>query len=96
MKSLSSNSYVAAHIDNVTHELKLYFQQKKSQQSESYKKDEAYIETQSGHQIKASCSDQGGGLQSEAIIVMTLEQNKINRLYSCPVLSKFIYCSTVK
>ena len=65
MKSLNGNSYVAACIDDMTHKSKMYFQQKKSQLFESYKKDEAYIETQSGHQIKASHSDQGGEFQSE-------------------------------
>ena len=46
VKSLNRNSYVAARIDDATHESKLYFQDKKSQT------DEAYIETQTGHQIK--------------------------------------------
>ena len=53
VKSLNGNSYMAAHIDNATHESKLYFQEKKSQTFESYKVVEAYIETQTGHCIKA-------------------------------------------
>ena len=57
VKSLNENSYVAAHIDNTTCESKLYFQEKKSQTFESYKVDEAYIETQTGHHIKALHSD---------------------------------------
>jgi GAG-pre-integrase domain len=68
VKSLSGNSYMAACIDNATHESKLYFQQKKSQLFQSYKKDKAYIETQSGNHIKVSCSDRGGEFQSEAIL----------------------------
>jgi hypothetical protein len=59
---------VAACIDDATCESKLYFQQKKSQLFQSYKKDEAYIETQSGNHIKVSRSDRGGEFQSEAIL----------------------------
>jgi GAG-pre-integrase domain len=57
VKSLSGNSYVAARIDDATRKSKLYFQQKKSQLFQSYKKDEAYIKTQSGNRIKVSRSD---------------------------------------
>jgi hypothetical protein len=57
VKSLNSNSYVAARIDDATHKSKLYFQQKKSQTFKSYKRDKAHIETQTGHCTKASCSD---------------------------------------
>ena len=53
-------NYLAARIDNTTGETKLYFQEKKSQTFESYKKDETYIEMQTGNQIKVVCSDQGG------------------------------------
>ena len=57
VKSLKGNSYVAARIDDATRESKLYFQKKKSELFDSYKLDEAYIETQSGCRIKISCSD---------------------------------------
>jgi hypothetical protein len=59
---------MAAQIDDVTREFKLYFQQKKSQLFESYKKDEAYIEMQSGNHMKVSHSNQGEEFQSEAIL----------------------------
>ena len=49
VKSLNGNSYMAACIDDATHESKLYFQDKKSQTFDSYKTNEAYIETQTGH-----------------------------------------------
>jgi hypothetical protein len=68
MKSLSGNSYMAARIGDVTRKSKLYFQQKESQLFQFYKKDEAYIETQSGNRIKVSRSNRGGEFQSEAIL----------------------------
>ena len=52
VKSLNGHSYVAAHIDDATWELKLYFQQRKSEMFESCKQDKAYIETQTGWHIK--------------------------------------------
>ena len=57
VQSLSRNSYVAAQIDDATHETMLYFQGKKSQTIDSYKHDEALIETQTGNCIKIACSD---------------------------------------
>ena len=63
--SLSRNSYVAVHIDDATHETILYFQAKKSQTINSYKCDEALIETQTGNHIKAACSDRGGEFLSD-------------------------------
>src|ERR1700684_4731186 len=48
VKSINGNYYLAARIDDATHETKLYFQEKKSQTFKSYKKDEAYIQTQTG------------------------------------------------
>jgi hypothetical protein len=45
----------------------LYFQAKKSETFNSYKKDEALIETQSGNRIKASRSDGGEFLSKEMI-----------------------------
>ena len=56
-KSINGNHYLAARIDDTTCETKLYFQEKKSQTFESYKKDEAYIETQTGNWIKVVRSD---------------------------------------
>ena len=43
IKSLDGYSYVAAQIDDMTCETKLYFQEKKSETVELYKQDEAYI-----------------------------------------------------
>ena len=68
VKSLNGNQYVAARIDDATRQMKLCFQAKKSQTFDSYKKDEAYIENQTGHQIKISCSDQGGEFLSSQMI----------------------------
>ena len=51
---LNGHSYVAACIDDATRETMLYFQDKKS---ETFKRDEAYIETQTGNHIKVVCSD---------------------------------------
>ena len=52
VKSLNGHFYIAARIDDMTRETKLYFQEKKSQTFKSYKQDEAYIETQTGNRIK--------------------------------------------
>ena len=60
VQSLSRNSYVVACIDNATHKTMLYFQVKKSQTINSYKHDEALIETQTGNCIKVACSNRGG------------------------------------
>ena len=68
VKSLNGNHYVTAHIDNATRQTKLYFQSKKSQTFDSYKKDEAYIETQTGNCIKTSCADQGGEFMLKELI----------------------------
>jgi hypothetical protein len=68
VKSLNGHNYVAARIDDATHETKLYFQEKKSQTFNSYKKDEAFIETQTGNRIKTVRSDQGGEFQSTQMI----------------------------
>ena len=67
-KSLNGHSYVAARINDATREMKLYFQEKKSQTFESYKRDEALIETQTGNRIKTVRSDQGGEFQSTQMI----------------------------
>ena len=68
VKSLNGHFYVAARIDDATRETKLYFQAKKSETFSSYKKDEAYIETQSGNRIKTVRSDRGGEFQSAEMI----------------------------
>ena len=60
VRSLSGNSYVAACIDDATCETMLYFQVKKSQTIDSYKRDEALIKMQTGNHIKVACSNQGG------------------------------------
>jgi len=46
VKSLNGHHYVAARIDNVTWETMLYFQENKGETFSSYKREEAYIETQ--------------------------------------------------
>ena len=51
---------MAARIDDATRETVLYFQAKKSQTIDSYKRDEAIIETQTGNRIKVARSDRGG------------------------------------
>jgi len=68
VQSLNGNSYVAACIDDATHETKLYFQKKKSETYQSYARDEAYIETQTGNRIKCVCSDQGGEFLSKEMV----------------------------
>lgn len=68
VKSLNGHFYVAARIDDATRETKLYFQEKKSQTFESYKKDEAFIRTQTRNQIKVVHSNQGGEFQSTQMI----------------------------
>ena len=62
VKSLNGHYYVAARIDDAMRETKLYFQEKKSQTFNLYKKDEAYIETQTSNCIEVSRSDRGGEL----------------------------------
>ena len=57
VQSLSGNLYVVAHIDNATYKTMLYFQVKKSQTINSYKHDEALIETQTGNCIKVTHSN---------------------------------------
>ena len=56
---------MAACIDDATHETVLYFQAKKSQTIDSYKRNEALIETQTGNRIKVARSDQGGEFLSD-------------------------------
>ena len=68
VKSLNGHSYVAARIDDATRETKLYFQNKKSDTFNSYKKDEAYMENQTGNRIKVMRSDRGGEFLSKEMI----------------------------
>ena len=56
---------MAARIDDATRETVLYFQAKKSQTIDSYKRDEALIEMQTGNCIKVARSDQGGEFLSD-------------------------------
>ena len=65
VKSINRNYYVAARINDATCETRLYFQEKKSQTFNSYKKDEAYIQTQTRNKIKIVCSDWGGEFLSK-------------------------------
>ena len=57
VRSLSGNLYVAARVDDATRETMLYFQAKKSQTIDSYKHDEALIETQTRNRIKVAHSN---------------------------------------
>ena len=52
VKSLAGNHYTAAHMDDMTWEMKLYFLKEKRKTIISYKKDEVYIKTHTGHNIK--------------------------------------------
>ena len=68
MKSLNGHFYVAAQIYDATCETKPYFQAKKSEIANSYKQDEAHIETHTGNRIKFACSNQGGEFLSKDLI----------------------------
>jgi hypothetical protein len=59
---------MAAQINNATTQIKLYFQVKKSQTFNSYKKNEAYIKTQHENHIKTCCSNKGGEFLSNQMI----------------------------
>ena len=67
VKSLSGNLYVATRIDDASRKTALYFEVKKSQTIDSYKCNEALIETQTGNRIKVSCSNQGGEFLSDQL-----------------------------
>ena len=56
---------MAVHIDNATCKTVLYFQVKKSRTIDSYKRDEALIETQTRNRIKVARSDRGGEFLSD-------------------------------
>ena len=68
VKSINGHHYMAARIDNATRQTKLYFQEKKSQTFQSYKKDEAYIENKTGKQIKSTHSDRGGEFLADEMV----------------------------
>ena len=68
VKSLNGHFYVAARIDDATRETKLYFQNKKSKTIDSYKLDEAFIETQTSNRIKVVWSDRGGEFQAQQLV----------------------------
>ena len=68
VKNINGHYYVATQIDDVTWEIMLYFQEKRSEALKSYKKDEVLIETQTGNHIKIMCSDQGGEFLSKELI----------------------------
>src|SRR5271168_3206069 len=50
---------VSPDINDATRQTKLYVPEKKRKLVSSYRKDKAYVETQSGNRIKTSCSDRG-------------------------------------
>ena len=80
VKSLNGHSYVAARIDDATRETILYFQDKKSETFKSYKRDEAYIHTQTGNQIKVVCSDRGGEFLSKEIVQYQDQKGTVREL----------------
>src|ERR1700678_3724114 len=51
---------VSPDINDATRQTKLYVPEKKRNLVSSYRKDKAYVETQSGNRRKTSCSDRGG------------------------------------
>ena len=85
VKSLNGNYYVAAQIDNATRQTKLHFQAKKSQ-TPLYKKDEAYIETQSGNWVKICCSDKGREFLSNQLSITRIQRiQSESSLYMIPL-----------
>jgi hypothetical protein len=80
VKSLNGHHYVAARIDDATRETMLYFQDKKSQTINSYKRDEAYIETQTGNRIKTVRCDRGGEFMSKEIIQHQNQKGTVREL----------------
>lgn len=74
VKSLGGKSYAAARKDDATREVNIYFQEKKSETFETYKKDEAWIRTQKGNPIKWARMDRGGEFMSKEFIKHHEEQ----------------------
>ena len=68
VKSLGGKNYSAARKDDATREVKVYFQVKKSETFETYKKDEAWILTHKGNPIKWARMDRGGEFMSKEFI----------------------------
>jgi hypothetical protein len=68
VKSLGGKSYAAARKDDATREAKVYFQVRKSETLETYKKDEAWIKTHKGNPIKWARMDRGGEFMSKEFI----------------------------
>ena len=58
----------------------LYFQDKKSETFKSYKRDEAYIHTQTGNQIKVVRSDRGGEFLSKEIVQYQDQKGTVREL----------------
>jgi hypothetical protein len=52
VQTIDSFLYCAAQVDDATHEMKLFYLKKKSDAVAAYKKDEAYLKTQTGNHIK--------------------------------------------
>jgi len=67
VQAIDGSSYCAARVDDATWENKLFFLKKKSETEATYKKDEAYIETQTGCHIKYSRFDRRGEFLSTAL-----------------------------
>ena len=61
VRSLGGKSYAVCRTDDYSREVEIYFIAKKSEVFQTYKKDEALIETQhDGAKIKMLCCDRGG------------------------------------
>jgi len=74
MKSLCGKSYATTRKDDATWEVKVYFQVKKSEMFETYKKDEAWIWTHKGNLIKWARMDYGGEFMRKEFIKNHEEQ----------------------
>ena len=68
VKSLGGKSYAAARKDDATREVKVYFQEKKSEMFGTYKRDESWIRTHKGNPIKWARMDHGGEFMSKEFI----------------------------
>jgi hypothetical protein len=70
---------VSPDIDDATRQTKPYFQEKKRELVSSYKKDEAYIKTQSGNRTKTSRSDRGGEFLAKQLVNPSQDQRETKR-----------------
>jgi hypothetical protein len=68
VKSLGGKSYTAARKDDAMREVKVYFQVNKSETLETYKNDEAWIQTHKGNLIKWARMDWGGEFMSKEFL----------------------------